>query len=149
MNYDIPAKAQAISRKEFKDFIESDYPMLFLTKNDNLVLRNVDMENFISDRYYTDIDRRICLGSFDYICSGFGVFNYYTKSGNKAHIDLYHTSAKQYDKIWEKLDRLIKSELKEIYNAFHDEACRLKKTELKLQEGIDKIMAPNTLWRIK
>lgn len=149
MNYDIPVKAQAISRKEFKDFIESDYPMLFLTKNDNLVLRDVDMENFISDRYYTDIDRRICLGSFDYICSGFGVFNYYTKTGNKAHIDLYHTTAKQYDKIWKKLDRLIKSELKEIYNAFHDETCRLKKTELKLQEGIDKIMAPNTLWRLK
>lgn len=149
MNYDIPDKAQAISRKEFKDFIESDYPMLFLTKNDNLVLRDVDMENFISDRYYTDIDRRICLGSFDYICSGFGVFNYYTKSGNKAHIDLYHTTAKQYDKIWKKLDRLIKSELKEIYNAFHDEGCRLKKTELKLKEGIDKIMAPDTLWRLK
>ena len=74
---------------------------------------------------------------------------YYTKTGNKAHIDLYHTTAKQYDKIWEKLDRLIKSELKEIYNAFHDEACRLKKTELKLQEGIDKIMAPDNLWRLK
>jgi hypothetical protein len=143
MHYDIPANSEVITRKEFKDFIESEYPMLMLTKRNDLVIKDIKLENCLPARYYQELEERVCIGQFDVIGDGCAVYKYITKTDKRCTIDLYHSTAKQYDRIWVKLKKAIETDLKTVYDIINKEAGRLTMVNLRMQDYIDYILRPD------
>ena len=120
-----------ITRKEFKKFIEAEFPFLTVNSRDNIVFRKISNEDFLPDKYYSDIEPNIWLGSYDT-----GYFDYPGANNTK---DLVYKNQLQKVHLFDFIRKTINKNIHEIYKLYEKEFERLNKIRIAIFENISKI----------
>ena len=122
-------KKQKITRKEFKKFIETEFPFLVFNSNDNIVFRKIGIAEFIPDKYYSDIERNIWLGTY---IDGF--FEY--PNGRGKEKELIYTNQLVKSHLLTFIKENIRKNVHEIYRCYENEFRRLNEIRSMLFDNI-------------
>lgn len=122
-------KKQKITRKEFKKFVETEFPFLVFNSNDNIVFRKIGIAEFIPDKYYSDIERNIWLGTY---INGF--FEY--PNGREKEKELTYTNQLVKCRLLAFIKENIRKNVYEIYRCYENEFRRLNEIRSMLFDNI-------------
>jgi hypothetical protein len=120
-----------ITRKEFKKFIETEFPFLTVNSHDNVIFRKISNEDFLPDKYYDDIEPNIWLGSYNT-----GYFDYPDASNTK---ELVYKTQLQQVHLFDFIRETINKNIHEIYRLYEKEFERLNKVRITIFENISKM----------